>query len=170
MLKYRVIRYIAYAIETVALFVLQETPGMIPELYGARPLLLIPAALAIAMFEDEVPAMCFGLLGGLFLDFGAGGTLGFYGLLLGAACYVVSLMAANLFRTNFLTAMLVSVISSAVILTLRWVCFFVLFGYAYPGYAFTAHYVPIFVYTAAVMPLTYYFNRALALQIRSKEE
>lgn len=170
MLKYRVIRYIAYALETVALFVLQETPGLIPQLFGARPLLLVPAALSVAMFEAEIPSMCFGLLGGLFLDFGAGGTLGFYGLLLGAACYVVSLMAANLFRTNFLTAMLVSAVSSAVILMLRWLCFFVFFGYNYPGYALTAHYIPMFVYTAAVMPVTYYFNRAIALQIRSKEE
>ncbi len=168
--KYRVVRYVAYAIETVALFVLQETPGLIPELFGARPLLLIPVALSIAMFEEEVPALCFGLAAGLFLDFGAGGTLGFYGLLLGSVCYVVSLMAANLFRTNFLTAMLVSAVSSAVILALRWVFFFVLFGYAYPAYALTAHYLPMFVYTAAIMPLTYYFNRALALQIRSKEE
>lgn len=170
MLKYRVIRYIAYTIEIVALFVLQETPGLVPELFGARPLLIIPAVLAIAMFEDEIPAMCFGLAGGLFLDFGAGGTMGFYGLLLGALCYAVSLMAANLFRTNFLTALLVSAAGSATVLLLRWVFFFVLYGFGYPGYALTAHFIPMFVYTAALMPLTYYFNRALALQIRSKEE
>ena len=170
MAKFRVIRWFAYVIEILVLFVLQETPGLIPELGGARPLLVIPAVLAIAMFESEIPAMCFGLFGGLLVDFGFGTMFGFHGLLFAAACYGVSLIAANLVRTNFLTAMLVSVIVTAAVTALDWACFYVMYGYGEVLYALTAHYVPIFLYTAALMPLTYYFNRALALQIRSKEE
>ncbi len=37
MAKYRIIRWFAYAIEILVLFVLQETPGLIPALGGARP-------------------------------------------------------------------------------------------------------------------------------------
>ena len=170
MSRYRVIRYLGYSIEILVLFVLQETPGLIPEIGGARPVMLIPAAVCIAMFEHETPAMVFGLAGGLLADFGAGGLLGFHGLLLAVFCFVISLMAANLFQTNFFTALLTCAISEACITLLQWVFFFVVHGYAYPLYALTAHYLPIFCYTFALTPVAYAFNRGLALQIRSKEE
>lgn len=168
--SYKVIRYFGYALELLVVFVLQETPGLVPAAFGARPLLLIPAAVSIALFEGETPSMLFGLAAGLLTDFGYGGIIGFYGLMLAAVCYGVSLIAANLMRTNFLTAMLVGVVVSALSVLLRWVFFYVLYGYADPLYALYAHYLPIFCYTAAVTPLAYYFNRAVALRVRSREE
>jgi rod shape-determining protein MreD len=168
--KFRWFRYFAYTIEILVFYMVQETPGLIPEVRGARPLLLIPVALSIALFEKEQASMSFGLLSGLLIDFGMGGTLGFHGLLLAVVCYFLSVLAADLIRTNFLTAMLVAVIVTAAILILQWVFFYLLADYSDPAYALTAHYIPRFVYTVALMPVVYYFNRALALQLRAKEE
>ena len=168
--KMRTIRFFAYAIELLALFVLQETPGLIPAVFSSRPLVVLPAVLSIAMFEKETAAMAFGIAGGLLIDFGFGTVFGFHALLLAGGCYLISLIAANLFQTNFLTALLLTAASAAAIFLLQWVFFFVLSGYAHASYALSAHYLPMFCYTVAIMPLTYYFNRALALQIRSKEE
>lgn len=168
--RYRVIRYVGYALELLVVFVLQETPGLIPAVGGARPVLLLPAAVSVALFEGETPAMLFGMAGGLLIDFGCGGILGFHGLMLAAACYIISLIAANLMRTNFLTAMLVGVLSAGAAALLQWIFFYVLFGYGDAGYALYAHYLPVFCYTAAVMPIAYYFNRAIALRVRAKEE
>jgi rod shape-determining protein MreD len=170
MSKYRFIRWLAYAIEILVCFVLQETPRLIPQLFGARPVLVIPVVLAIAMFETEIPAMLFGLFGGLLVDFGMGTLLGSHAMLLAALCFIISLVAANLIRTNLLSAMLVVLISAAALTLLDWACFYVIPGYSDPLYSLTAHYLFIYLYTSAVMPITYYFNRALALQIRSKEE
>lgn len=168
--KLKVLRYFAYTIEILVFYMVQETPGLVPDLFGARPVLLIPIALSIAMFEKETAAMVFGLLCGLLIDFGAGGVLGFHGLLLSVICYSVGLIAANLIQTNFLTAMITSVISTGCVVLLQWVFFYLLFGYSHAAYALTAHYIPRFFYTTAFMPVAYYFNRALALQIRAKEE
>lgn len=168
--RMKVIRYFAYSIELLVLFVLQETPGLIPEVFSARPVLVLSAVISVAMFEGETAAMAFGLAGGLLIDFGIGNVLGFHALLLAAGCYLVSLIAANLFQTNFISALLLTAAVSCVIFLLQWVFFFALSGYKYAGYALWAHYLPLFCYTMAVMPLMYYFNRALALQIRSKEE
>ena len=66
----KVIRYLAYTLELLVLFMLQETPGLLPPLFGARPVLLFPAVITIAMFETEIPALAFGVVGGLFCDFG----------------------------------------------------------------------------------------------------
>ena len=102
--RYKIIRYFAYTIEILILYMVQETPGLLPEIGGARPVLLIPAAISIAMFESELAGIAFGLLCGLFLDIGMGGVLGFHGLLLAAACYGVGLLTADLIQTNFLTS------------------------------------------------------------------
>lgn len=168
--KYKWFRYFAYTIEILIFFMVQETPGLIPQLFGARPVLLIPVALSIALYENEKASMSFGLFCGLLIDFGMGGVLGFHGLLLSVTCYALGVLAANLIKTNFLTAMMIAIVVSASVFLLQWVFFFLLFDYEEPVYALTAHYVPRFCYTVAFMPIAYYFNRALALQIRSKEE
>jgi rod shape-determining protein MreD len=168
--KFKWIRYFAYSIELLVLFMVQETPGLIPALFGARPVLLIPVALSIALFENERASLLFGLFSGLMIDFGMGETLGFHALLLTVVCYYIALIAANLIKTNFLTAMLTVTVTSAVLFLLQWVFYFVLYNYQDAGYVLSVHYLPRFFYTVAVMPIVYYFNRALAIQIRAKEE
>jgi rod shape-determining protein MreD len=169
MTKYRAIRWTAYVLELMAVFVLQETPGLLPAVRGVRPLAVLPAALSVAMFEEENPAMVFGLFAGLLMDFGYGSILGFHGLLLAVVCRAVSRMVSDLFRTSFLTALLISAVVSAGLALLQWTCFYVLPGYGSVGYALGMHYLPIAAYTFVLMPVAYYFNRAIAVQIREKE-
>ena len=168
--RMKAIRFFAYGIELLVLFVVQETPGLVPAVFGARPLLVLPAVISIAVFERETASMAFGIAGGLLIDFGFGGALGFHALLLGAGCYLISLAAANLFQTNFLTYLLLAFAAAAAAYLLQWVFFFVCSGYGHAGYALSARYLPMFCYTAVLSPLFYAFNRALALRIRSKEE
>ena len=40
----RIVRSLAYVLELLVLFMLQETPGLLPHVYGARPVLVLPAA------------------------------------------------------------------------------------------------------------------------------
>ena len=81
-LRFRILRYFAYAVEIIAFFVIQQTPGLLPEVLYARPVLLLPIAFSIAMFEREGVAIGFGVFCGLLIDFGMGnGVLGFHGLL-----------------------------------------------------------------------------------------
>ena len=170
MTKYRVVRWLAYILEILAVFVLQETPGLIPAVFGVRPVAVVPTVLAIAMFEDENPAMLFGLFGGLLFDFGFGSMLGFHGLILAVVCRAVSHVASDLFRTNFFTSLILNTSVCLVLTILQWACFYVLPGYQDAGYALAVHSLPIALYTVALTPITYYFNRALAMQIREKEE
>ena len=100
----KVIRYLAYTLELLVLFMLQETPGLLPPLFGARPVLLFPAVITIAMFETEIPALAFGVVGGLFCDFGLSGTLGFHALVLGVLCFFISLLVRVYLQSNIATA------------------------------------------------------------------
>ncbi len=168
--RFKWIRYFAYTIEFMVIFMVQETPGLIPAVFGARPVLLIPAAISVALFEDERASLLFGLFGGLLIDFGMGETLGFHALLLMVICYYLAQTAANLIKTNFLTAMIAVTVTAAIIFVLQWVFFYLISTYDDAFYVLTVHYLPRFCFTVLIMPITYYFNRALATQIRAKQE
>ena len=114
----KVARYLAYTLEILVLFMVQETPGLLPSVLGVRPVLLFPAVMAIAMFETEVPALAFGVMGGLFCDFGFSGMLGFHALVLGVLCFFISLLVRVYFQVNIATAVLTGVWSIGLTLSL----------------------------------------------------
>ena len=169
MSRYKGIRCFAYVLEILVLFMVQETPGLLPPVLRERPVLLIPAALSIAFFETEITGMAFGVLAGLFLDFGMNAPFGFHALLLGALCWLLGLLAAELIRTNLLTAILAGILGIFLLLSIQWFFCYLLYGYDYPGYAYVHHYLPRMGYTLIFMPITYYFNRALALFLRERD-
>ena len=153
MSRYKGIRFFAYFLEILVLFMVQETPGLMPSVYDVRPTLLIPAALSIAFFESELAGMAFG----------------FHALFMGILCWLLGCLAAELIRTNLLTAILAGILGIFLMLSIQWFFCYVLYGYEYQGYAYVRHYLPRMAYSLAFMPLTYSFNRALALFIRERE-
>ena len=166
----KLLRYFAYTIEIIVIYLINQTPGLIPSVFEVRPVLLLPVAVSIAVFESETAAMGFGLFCGLLLDFGmtGGASLGFHALLLCVFCYCVGLMVIHLMRTNLLTTVLLSAVVILLVLLLQWLFYYVLVGYEYPGYALVRNFLPRFVYTLLPTPLIYAFNRAFALTIRER--
>ena len=120
----RIIRYLAYTLELLVLFMVQETPGLLPAIAGVRPVLVLPAAAAIAMFEDEKPALAFGIVAGLFCDFGFSRVLGFHALVMGVLCFFVSLMVQSHLQVNLVTALLTGLWTLAMAFCGQWLVFY----------------------------------------------
>lgn len=165
----KLIRYLAYVLELLVLFMLQETPGLLPSIFGARPVLLFPAVVAIAMLEPEVPALLFGVVGGLFCDFGLSGMLGFHALVLGVLCFFISLVIRAYLQNNMATAILTGVWSIGLVVLAQWF-FLYFFQYSYPAYALTHHYLPKYFYTLLFLPLLYLLNRGLSQALGAQEK
>ena len=165
----KLIRYLAYVLELLVLFMLQETPGLLPSIFGARPVLLFPAVGAIAMLEPEVPALLFGVVGGLFCDFGLSGMLGFHALVLGVLCFFISLVIRTYLQNNMATAILTGVWSIGLVVLAQWF-FLYFFQYSYPAYALTHHYLPKYFYTLLFLPLLYLLNRGLSQALGAQEK
>ena len=165
----KLIRYLAYVLELLVLFMLQETPGLLPSIFGARPVLLFPAVVAIAMLEPEVPALLFGVVGGLFCDFGLSGMLGFHALVLGVLCFFISLVIRTYLQNNMATAILTGVWSLGLVVLAQWF-FLYFFQYSYPAYALTHHYLPKYFYTLLFLPLLYLLNRGLSQALGAQEK
>ena len=75
-----------------------------PLIRGFCPLLLIPLATAVAMFEGDLAAGIFGMLCGLLMDMANGSSLaGFYALWLLFACPAISLLSRFFIKVNFVS-------------------------------------------------------------------
>lgn len=164
----RVIRYLAYTLELLVLFMLQETPGLLPAIFGVRPVLLLPAAVTIAMMEEETPAMAFGIVAGLFCDFGLSGMLGFHALVLAALCFFVSCISRVYLQVNIITAVITGLWTIGLTIAAQWF-FLYYFSYSIPYYAFTHHYLPKYFYTMLFVPLVYLLNRGLFQAVQAQE-
>lgn len=160
--KFNIVKYTAFSIEMLLCYIIQSTPGLSLELFGGKPVLLIPLALSIAVFEDEIPAIIFGLICGLMADNGFSGFMGFYAICLSVLCFIVSVLMENYIRTNLLTAFIIGCISVPVIIFLQFVFFYILRGYDNIWQYFLAHYLPRIIYTLAFVPVFYGINRYIA--------
>lgn len=163
--KFKIFRYVIYATELLVLFVLQGMPNIIPELFGGKPSLILPAVLVIAMFEPRITALSFGLAGGLLTDIGNGGVIGFFAIIMTICCYFISYLTSELIRTRLSIAMVISFITISAALSLHFLFFYVFCGYGNNGYFFMSHYTSRIIYTVALTPIAYYVNKTLALKI-----
>ncbi len=164
----RVIRYLAYTLELLVLFMLQETPGLMPAVFGVRPVLIFPAVITMAMFEEELPAMAFGVVGGLFCDFGLSGVMGVHAVILGILCFFVSVLVRVYLQINMVTAVITGVWTIGLTVCAQWF-FLYYFSYSMPEYALVHHYLPKYFYTMLFVPLVYLLNRGLSQAVRTQE-
>ena len=111
--RYTVFRYFSYFLELLLLFILQTTPRLLPEIFGSKPLLLIPAVITIALLENEIPAMFFGLAGGLLLDFGYSDNIGFFTITLTLSCFYIGLVFRDYLVISFVNATVFNAIFSS---------------------------------------------------------
>lgn len=160
----RMVRFIIYSIELIVMYILQST-SFIPAIGGARPLLLVCAAMTIALFEGDITGMAAGIFAGLLIDMAGTDILGIHGLILGVLGYVLGTMTMELFRENLLVTMVSMVIIIPVVCVLEWLIFYVLPGYDGAGYVMQVHYLPKMLYTLVISPLFYWINRFFAMRL-----
>lgn len=164
--KFQTLRYISYGLELLLVLIVQNTPFLLPEVYGGRPILLVAAALTTAMFEPScTAAMWVGVAAGLLTDYGYSGAIGFFALMLAVLCYFANIVMNDYIKTNLLTAMLVSIACIALIFGLHFLFFYVFYGYADAGYFFVNHYLSRMIYTMAFVPVFFALNRLLAAKL-----
>ena len=134
----------------LALFVcaaLQTTPGLF-QLGEAKPLLVLPLCLAVAVFEGEFAGALLGTVGGLLWDCTAGRTVGMLALELLLLCFAVSVLVQLYLQVNPGNFAAVSTATALVVLSLDW-----LFFYYMPGYSWALSRWLTFVLPSAVMTL-----------------
>lgn len=144
----------------LALFVcaaLQTTPGLF-QLGQAKPLLLLPLCLAVAVFEGEFAGALLGTVGGLLWDYAAGRTVGMLALELLLLCFGVSVLVQLYLQVNPGNFAAVSTATALVVLSLDWLFFYYMPGYAGAGERFLWVVLPSALMTA---PVSWLLHRAV---------
>lgn len=148
--KEKTIKYCVYAALIVALALVQNVRGLMPEIFGARCFLIIPACILLSVGEDEKASAFIGLFGGVMWDAVATGSLGFNALFIMLACYVLSVLITHLLRATFWLGVTASVITSLLYCVIYWLVFVVSKGGDGAISTVWSFYLPSFVYTSAV--------------------
>ena len=134
----------------LALFVcaaLQTTPGLF-QLGQAKPLLVLPLCLAVAVFEGEFAGALLGTVGGLLWDYAAGRTVGMLALELLLLCFGVSVLVQLYLQVNPGNFAAVNTITALLVLSLDWLFFYYMPGYAGAGERFLWVVLPSALMTA----------------------
>lgn len=160
--KYIAVRSLLFMTEIIIFLVIQGTPGLIPQISGQKPILLIPIAITIAVFSSETTGMIFATICGLLTDAVSSNILGFYAMMLVVFGFLAGYMATNYIRTNLITAMVWATLAVPLILYIHFLFFYKIQGYGYDETFFISHYLPRIFYTWAVTPVFYLINKAIA--------
>jgi len=152
------VKYAVYALVLLILYVLQTTPGLFA-IRGITPILVVPAAIAIAMHEGELAGGFYGALAGLFCDMSGRVLFGFNGLFISFFCVVAGLLVIHLMHSNLRNCIL---FVAGTMLATSSLEFF--FGYGIWGhenawriYVFLT--LPTVLYTVIVSPLLFLIVR-----------
>ena len=152
------LKWLFYAVSILILFVLQSTPSFL-QFWGAKPVLVLPAAVMAAILEGEFGGALTGLICGLLIDLGAGRPSGVNGLFLMILCMFIGLLFIYYIRTWWLTALLFTLATSSIIQLLDFFFFYALWGYDGLGLIFLRHTLPtIGLTTLFSLPLYAWFK------------
>lgn len=152
-------RWLAYAIELLLMFVLSTTPRLLPELFGAKPVLLVCAALTAAIFEREIPAMVIGLIAGLLTDIGYTDNIGLFAITLTVICFIVGYAANNLIVATFLNFLLYAAVAVGAIFMLYYLVRFVIPGVEDGWLYFQEHLISRMIQTFVFSIPFYFLNK-----------
>lgn len=157
--KLSILKYIFYGAELLIFFILQSTPKLLPEIFGAKPVLLFCVALTVAAFETEIPAMLLGLSAGALIDISSGGNIGYYAFFL----TLVSFVAVRLFKLvmvkNLINVVIMSFVITTVLFTIYF-CVFVLPMDMQNGfYYYVNHYISRIIQTVILTIPVFYLNK-----------
>lgn len=103
--------------------VLQNTPDVMPAMFSANPMLLIPVVVSIAMFESEIVSMVFGLIAGLLWDMTASEGHFFHSLILCVSAFFISMLVRRRVRNTLFGSMVMSFAVVFIHNTLYWLLF-----------------------------------------------
>lgn len=143
----QILKWVCYAVALFVCAALQTTPGLL-QLGQAKPLFILPLCLAVAVYEGEFAGALFGAVSGLLWDYTAGRTVGMLALELLLLCFGVSVLVQLYLQVNPGNFAAVNTITALLVLSLDW-----LFFYYMPGYAGAALRYIAFVLPSAVLTL-----------------
>lgn len=154
--KIMVVKYTLYGLLMLLLYVLQTTPGFL-SIAGIRPILVLPFAVCIAMFDNHLAGGLFGLFAGILCDTSSNMLFGIQSILYLAVCVAVGLLIVYFMQPSVVNSLIF--VGCGLTLRLFWEFFFsfVMWGYENIRLILLCHMLPLLVYTLVVTIPIFWF-------------
>lgn len=153
-----VIKYAMYVTGMVLLFVIQSIPNFIM-IFGVKPNLVVAAAIAIAVYEDEFLGGLFGALAGLLCDLGGFSIFGFNSIIFLISGVITGLLIIYMLRPTVINYMLLLAGAMLTRGLLDYLLNFFMWGYPGSEKLLYAQILPAVLYTAvAGIPLFWLYG------------
>ncbi len=160
------LRWLCYSL-LLLLFYLWEVA---PLIRGWCPLLIIPLATAVAMFEGEFAAGIFGVVCGLMLDIASGTLIGFSSMWLLVICPTISLLGQFWLKTSWLTHLVMNTITVVFICSMDFLFLHWVWERESSGISFVHSLLPAYLWAIILSLPVYFLVRFISGKFRPKEE
>ena len=165
--KQKTTTYICVCALLLAAELLQNVAGLLPEIFGARCLLIIPALMILAVGEEEIAAGLLGLFAGLLWDLSSAVHMGFNCIFFALVCFFAAALVNHLLRNTFITNMLICIAVTVLYCLTYWLCFIVIKGTGGATETLFGFYFPGAVYTIAVSPLAFVILKPIKYKLNN---
>lgn len=159
--KKDLIKWALYTLILFFAFILQTTPRFL-ELFGVKPVLVLPVMLFIAMFEGEWAGGVFGVVGGLFWDTAADRLLGFNAVLMLVICVITGLLVMYLIRANIWNSLLTVLSASLLQGLIDYFFYYLIWDYDFSHIVLLKQILPTTFYTTLISPLFFFLIRKIS--------
>lgn len=154
------VQYTVYSLLLLLLYVLQTTPSTLT-MRGTGPNLVVPAAIAIAMFEGEFVGGIFGMAAGLLCDLSGPLLFGFNGFFVGIFCILAGLLIIYLLRCNLPCCLLFVMVALLARGSIEFLFAYGMWGHDGVGQIYMRYTLPTVVYSLVFTPLLFWLIRRL---------
>lgn len=134
-----------------------------------QPLLIIPLAIAVSMFEREVGSALFGAFCGLMLDTACGNLFGMSSVWLMPCSLAVSLLVMNLMRENFVNHLWLVTITCIIMAFMEYFFKYFIWNEANSAIVLVIYIIPSYLAAIILSPGVYFLTRAISLKFSQKE-
>ncbi len=146
------IKWFLYTLVLVAAHVVGQNADLF-EFSGVRPVLILPVAICVAMFEHEFPGGLFAAAAGILWGLSSDAVFGYYAILLLVLGVTAGLICSYVLRPTLLTSLLLCGLGSLFVALFDFFFFYVIWSYDGLMMFFTACMLPTVAITAvSVVP------------------
>ena len=161
----QIFKWVCYTLLMLLCTVLQTMPGLF-QLGAAKPLYLLPLALAVSVFEGEFAGAIFGAVCGLMWDYTAGRTVGMLALVLMILSFAVSAVVQLYLKNSAPNFLLIVAGCAALVLACDWLFFYYMPGYSGAWNRFLWFVLPCAVLTIPVSLPIYWAARRISTEFK----
>ena len=162
------VKWALYVLLAFTAYVLQTTPGLF-QLFGIKPVLLVPVCVAVAALEGEYAGAFFGIFCGMLWDLAAGRIAGFFALFCAGCCFAVGLIFKAYLRQNRLNTILINGGVLTVLFMADFLFSYVLFDLQGVGQVLAFRMLPTMLYSALLAPIPFWIARRIHLKFTPEE-